>query len=221
VALTKFIAAGILAFAPFAAQAQIADGGFEAKGQAGTIQNGGSPVTGYCYDGGNYGDGVCTPGSAWNGSGAIKSGNGPWGGTASQSGDYFAFVQSTQAMSQIFSVANAGSYELSWFDAGRTNYGGTQSYTVSITGGASPIALGTFTTDHGDWQAKSGIFTLDAGTYTLTFTGLATNDSTAFIDNVSVAGVPEPAAWGMLIGGFGLAGGAMRRRRGQGALSVA
>ncbi|WP_245824976.1 PEPxxWA-CTERM sorting domain-containing protein [Sphingomonas azotifigens] len=29
----------------------------------------------------------------------------------------------------------------------------------------------------------------------------------------SGAGVPEPAAWAMLIGGFGLAGGALRRRR--------
>lgn len=29
------------------------------------------------------------------------------------------------------------------------------------------------------------------------------------------AGVPEPAAWAMLIGGFGLAGGALRRQRGR------
>jgi len=28
-----------------------------------------------------------------------------------------------------------------------------------------------------------------------------------------VTPVPEPAAWGMLIGGFGLAGAGMRRRR--------
>ncbi|MET0307726.1 MAG: FxDxF family PEP-CTERM protein [Sphingomonas sp.] len=124
-------------------------------------------------------------------------------------------------MSQTFSLATAGSYELNWFDAGRTNNGGPQSYTVSITGGASPVSLGTFTTDHADWQSKSGLFTLDAGTYTLTFAGLSNEDRTSFIDNVSVAGVPEPAAWGMLIGGMGLAGGAMRRRRSQGALSAA
>lgn len=29
----------------------------------------------------------------------------------------------------------------------------------------------------------------------------------------SAAGVPEPASWAMLIGGFGMAGGALRRRR--------
>ncbi len=37
--------------------------------------------------------------------------------------------------------------------------------------------------------------------------------------NDGVAGVPEPATWAMLIAGFGLVGGAMRRRR-QGAVSA-
>ncbi len=32
---------------------------------------------------------------------------------------------------------------------------------------------------------------------------------------LSVAGVPEPAAWALMIGGFGLAGAALRRRRAQ------
>jgi hypothetical protein len=221
VAFTKFIVAGILAFAPVAAQAQIADGSFEAKGNAGTIENGGAPVNRYCYDGMSFGNGTCAASTNWNASGVVASHNGDWGGTAAQSGDYFAFVQGGQTMAQIFSLATGGSFELSWFDAGRANNGGPQSYTVSILGGASPITLGTFTTDHADWQSQSGIFTLAAGTYTVSFQGLANDDRTSFIDNVSVAGVPEPAAWGMLIGGFGLAGSAMRRRRSQGALSVA
>lgn len=32
------------------------------------------------------------------------------------------------------------------------------------------------------------------------------------IDNLSISAVPEPATWAMMIGGFGLVGGAMRRR---------
>ena len=33
------------------------------------------------------------------------------------------------------------------------------------------------------------------------------------IDNVSVTAVPEPAAWAMMVGGFGMIGAAMRRRQ--------
>jgi hypothetical protein len=222
VALTKIIAAGILAFAPLAAHAQIADGGFEAKGSAGTIENGGAPVNRYCYDGMSFGNGSCASTATWNGSGVVASHNGDWGGTAAQSGDYFAFVQGSQTLSQSFTIGTGGSFDLSWFDAGRTNNGGPQSYTVSLFDGLNSIALGTFTTDHFDWIGQSsGKLALGAGNYTLTFQGLSNEDRTAFIDNVSVAGVPEPAAWGMLIGGFGLAGAAMRRRRGEGSLSAA
>ncbi|WP_368039583.1 PEPxxWA-CTERM sorting domain-containing protein [Sphingomonas sp. ID1715] len=32
-------------------------------------------------------------------------------------------------------------------------------------------------------------------------------------DNLSVAAVPEPATWALMIGGFGMVGGAMRRRK--------
>jgi len=34
-----------------------------------------------------------------------------------------------------------------------------------------------------------------------------------YFDNFSISGVPEPASWAMMVGGFGLVGGAMRARR--------
>lgn len=39
------------------------------------------------------------------------------------------------------------------------------------------------------------------------------NDSTGLSASFSTAGVPEPATWALMIGGFGLAGAALRRRR--------
>jgi hypothetical protein len=57
--------------------------------------------------------------------------------------------------------------------------------------------------------------------YSFTVTGTG-SDTIAFferndpaygaLDNVSVTGVPEPAAWAMMLVGFGLAGAALRRR---------
>jgi len=43
--------------------------------------------------------------------------------------------------------------------------------------------------------------------------GEYTYDSTGLSGSVSLAGVPEPASWAMMIGGFGLVGGTARRRR--------
>jgi hypothetical protein len=40
----------------------------------------------------------------------------------------------------------------------------------------------------------------------------ATDLSDLFKPN-TVSGVPEPASWALMLGGFGLVGGAMRRRR--------
>ena len=63
---------------------------------------------------------------------------------------------------------------------------------------------------------------LAEGVYTLTFTGadraavtgltFSSSQAAFELDNVSVAAVPEPASWAMMIGGFGLVGGAARSR---------
>ena len=41
-----------------------------------------------------------------------------------------------------------------------------------------------------------------------------------YLDNVSVSAVPEPMTWALMIGGFGMAGAVIRRRRGQDALTA-
>jgi hypothetical protein len=54
----------------------------------------------------------------------------------------------------------------------------------------------------------SGYSNFDAGRYALTFSGPA-----AVNFNSLVSAAPEPATWGMMILGFGLAGAALRRKR--------
>ena len=67
------------------------------------------------------------------------------------------------------------------------------------------------------WQSCSVQFTAAGASTTITFrNGDATNDNSNGLDNISVdlaqAVVPEPATWAMLITGFGLLGGILRRR---------
>jgi PEP-CTERM motif len=83
---------------------------------------------------------------------------------------------------------------------------------------ASDVLLGSITADGMDFP---GGFT--EGLVSLNFSGIAsyatidfTLPSTTrfFIDNftLNTAAVPEPASWALMIAGFGLVGGAMRRR---------
>lgn len=202
----RFAAAAVLFILPVAAQAAtIADGGFEAKGAA-------LPVDHYCYDGFATGGGAACAASPWHGGGIIHTGEGAWGSPAAPGGTYLAFVQSTQTLAQSFTAASNSGFNATWFDANRSNYGGTQTYTVTVNDGAATTVIGTYTSAIGGFIARSSAhFATSAGTtYILSFNGQATNDSTAFIDNVAL--VPEPTAWALLITGFGLTGFAMRRR---------
>jgi hypothetical protein len=210
----KLTLAGFLALAQAPAMATaLIDGGFETKGAA-------LPVNSYCYDNQNAGDGFCAA-SPWvnlaSNSGVIRSGNGAWGGVVADEGDYYGFIQVAGVLAQSFTATANGTGTVSWIDRNRAGYGGLQSYDVSIFNGVTSVNIGSFATAVGPWVARtSAVFALTSGTtYSLRFTGLAVSDSTAFIDNVSLAtiDVPEPASWAMMIAGFGLTGAAMRRRR--------
>ncbi|KQT33536.1 hypothetical protein ASG29_05715 [Sphingomonas sp. Leaf412] len=52
---------------------------------------------------------------------------------------------------------------------------------------------------------------LSAGDYRLTVSGTSGNEG-SYAGDLSFAAVPEPATWGLMILGFGMVGGAMRRR---------
>jgi hypothetical protein len=202
---------------PMAANATtLLDGSFEARGAA-------TPVTQYCYDGFAVVDPACAAGP-WSGGGVIISGSGAWGGTvAAGPGNFYAFVQGTQVLSQTFTATETGLGNLTWLDSNRSNNGGLQSYTVSLFDGTSTTSLGTYTSAIGGFVGRStSPFALANGvTYTLSFTGLSVyigtqdSDRTSFIDQVVLTStpVPESSTWAMLVAGFVMVGAALRRRK--------
>jgi hypothetical protein len=94
------------------------------------------------------------------------------------------------------------------------NFTGTISNVVA-TGPASNRSLGAFAL--GVFTPAGGFSGFDAGPASLTFSFTQNNANGAiqggFTLSTPPAGVPEPAAWTMLIVGFGLSGSALRRRR--------
>ena len=65
-----------------------------------------------------------------------------------------------------------------------------------------------------DWQIFSQNFTAQNASTTLTFRNLTGGPNEGILlDAISVAAVPEPATWGMMLLGFGGIGMAMRRQR--------
>jgi choice-of-anchor C domain-containing protein len=83
--------------------------------------------------------------------------------------------------------------------------GATSSDYSYLIGNNSRAAMG--------WETHSYIFTANSTSTTLSFTNVSSNSAFGpALDNVTLTAVPEPASWALMIGGFALAGGAMRRR---------
>jgi len=68
----------------------------------------------------------------------------------------------------------------------------------------------------GPWEAQRMTFTATSVTQVLSFLAVGTPNGAppiSFLDGVSLtAAVPEPATWAMMIAGFGVVGGSLRRR---------
>jgi len=88
---------------------------------------------------------------------------------------------------------------------------GSTSYTTD--GAAVPEYYGT---QWSDTSYSRLSLLLGAGSYALTLTGdCGAGCPAGFavrLDTAAVADVPDPASWAMMVGGFGLIGGALRRR---------
>ncbi|MET0309911.1 MAG: PEPxxWA-CTERM sorting domain-containing protein [Sphingomonas sp.] len=109
---------------------------------------------------------------------------------------------------------------LAFSDAAGALLPGTGSVIRIVSGSYAPSNFGGYTyfdvADAGSFAGFNG-FSAN-GDWALVVDDIARGDGGNIargwsLSFTTAAGVPEPAAWGMMIGGFGLAGGALRRRR--------
>jgi choice-of-anchor C domain-containing protein len=122
------------------------------------------------------------------------------------------------SVSQTFDTLAGHSYVVNFFLAGNPDGGPAAKVAISSADGLQ-LQTNTFTVTGSDsrssmgWQAYTYNFTAATNSTTLSF---ASATGTAFgpaLDNVSVAGVPEPASWAMMLLGFGGMGAVLRRQR--------
>lgn len=128
---------------------------------------------------------------------------------------------SVGGISQSFATEAGKTYRLSFdFSHSPTMEGAAMTFGVA---GIFEQALSTYGTN-GAWQNFTFDFVADAATGLLAFNNTRGGFWTGmYLDNVSVidmtqpgpigGAVPEPATWALMIGGFGMAGAAVRRRR--------
>ena len=208
-----FLAATILtaAAAPVGATELLTNGGFEDSGSA-SLQ----------YWGGyTYGASYSLPLPGWTvdtGSVDIVVNNSPW--SPAYEGTHALDINGfgPGSISQSFLTQLGRSYRV--FYAYSRNAAGANdpaTATVSVAGITVPISVPYDPQNFGSpynilWKTNSFHFT---GTGNLETLRLSTTDGGAggvFFDAVSV-GVPEPATWALMIGGFGMAGVMLRGRR--------
>ncbi len=76
--------------------------------------------------------------------------------------------------------------------------------------GSALMGIPSLPADGDQGVGRTVTYHLDSIQHDITFS----SSGIAFeFDNLAVAGVPEPASWALMIGGFGLAGASLRRRR--------
>lgn len=127
----------------------------------------------------------------------------------------------------FLSILDGGAYKIA-FSTGVSVIsflvGGMDSYNkvkLNFANGSEQVLDGSAIVGVGNNIGKSGRVTYDFGSGPQLKAITFSSSTPAFeIDNI-VAAAPEPSTWLMMILGFGLVGGALRRRRSQGALAAA
>jgi hypothetical protein len=210
-------AAAALASAASASAAElVTNGGFEAIG-SGAQPEGWGGLT-YYTDGTHPGN-VLLPG--WTvdaGSVDLTGTNTVWGPAAA--GQYSLDINGWDAgtISQVLNTVIGRTYTVT-FDYSRNAAGAPDPATADVSAGGhvvhvsaanDPLLFGTG--GHMLWQTGSFTFT-GTGSDVIQLRATVPGNGGVFFDNVSVSGAPEPASWALMIGGLGLTGATLRRRR--------
>lgn len=124
----------------------------------------------------------------------------------------------TGGISQAFAVG-AGTYQLSFYLSGNPD-GGLGTKTVEVKVGDQDMMVPyTITAANSlsdmNYTLESIIFHSSGGGDILSFLSQDAGHFGAVIGGISIASVPEPATWMMLILGFGLTGSLLRKNRGK------
>ncbi len=117
----------------------------------------------------------------------------------------------TFANSSMFHTLGKGTYLVSYYYSPRPGVGAASN---GITLSIGSTALDAVTGNGGGdtmWALRSVKFATTGGA--LTFAATGTSDSLGgYLDNISIAAVPDASTWVLMIAGFGLVGIAARRR---------
>ncbi len=214
---TMILAAAVLAVPASAATNLIGNGGFEAPGapNGGYLQGFGGNTDGFWTVTGNdvlvlhtnYSENGITF-NAFEGNNALDiTGAGNTGPADGLYQDVNTVAGRTYQLN--FALGNGS-------DAPQgANYLSPSSIGVAINNGAVQNFSNAAITANGiNWAMQTFRFTATGATTRVAFTNNTPgSDNYAGLDAVSLLAVPEPAQWALMLGGFGLMGGAMRRRR--------
>ncbi|MDX2209877.1 MAG: PEPxxWA-CTERM sorting domain-containing protein [Sphingopyxis sp.] len=208
----------VLAAAPASATV-IFTSGFEGPGNS---NNSRTPANdpGVKTPAGDYG--LYTTADGWtadNPTHPIELQNRVAGNPAPTGGDVFVELDSTKNSSMSRTIVSGGSYLLSFLYSPRPGRPASTNGIEVLLNGVVFNPPGTVTGAGGSnttWSTISiGKFYAAAGSK-LTFKAVGTSDSFGgYVDNITLAAVPEPATWAMMIMGFGLIGGALRSAKGR------